>query len=131
MIMKICEIALFTRATPGSSLVVKYSLLKENVMDWFQIEDQQLGCLWSGKHLVSVSLSGNINYLDPDSPAKPSKVIRGHNKPITKMTSRGDTLVTAGSDGRVIEWNVSLRTLFWKLAWKLRQHIFKNYSFFD
>jgi len=71
-----------------------------------QIEDQQLGCLWSGKHLVSVSLSGNINYLDPDSPAKPSKVIRGHNKPITKMTSRGDTLVTAGSDGRVIEWNV-------------------------
>ena len=79
-------------------------------MDWFQIEDQQLGCLWSGKHLVSVSLSGNINYLDPDSPAKPSKVIRGHNKPITKMTSRGDTLVTAGSDGRVIEWNVSLRT---------------------
>jgi len=70
------------------------------------IEDQQLGCLWSGDHLLSVSLSGNINYLDPNNPAKPSKVIRGHNKPITKMTVKGDTLVTGGSDGRVIEWNV-------------------------
>ncbi len=29
------------------------------------ILDQQLGCLWSKNHLVSVSLSGNIHYLDP------------------------------------------------------------------
>jgi len=70
------------------------------------VDDQQLGCLWSGDHLVSVSLSGNINYLDPEAPAKPKKVIRGHNKPITKMTVKGDTLVTAGSDGRVIQWDV-------------------------
>ena len=73
------------------------------------VDDQQLGCLWSGDHLVSVSLSGNINYLDPEAPAKPKKVIRGHNKPITKMTVKEDTLVTAGSDGRVIQWDVSIR----------------------
>ncbi len=29
------------------------------------ILDQQLGCLWSKNHLISVSLSGNIHYLDP------------------------------------------------------------------
>ena len=29
------------------------------------IDDQQLGCLWSGNYMLSISLSGNINYLDP------------------------------------------------------------------
>ena len=29
------------------------------------VQDQQLGCLWSKNHLISVSLSGNIHYIDP------------------------------------------------------------------
>ena len=49
------------------------------------VEDQQLGCLWSGNYMISVSLSGHINYLDPRTPEKPVKVVSGHNKPITKM----------------------------------------------
>ena len=64
------------------------------------VEDQQLGCLWSGDFLLSVSLSGYINYLDPRCPSKPAKVIAGHNKPITKMVKGHDdsnpTLITAG-----------------------------------
>ena len=76
------------------------------------VEDQQLGCLWSGEYLISVSLSGFINYLDPRSPSKPSRVVGGHNKPITKISKGcGDTanptVVTAGSDGRVVEWSVA------------------------
>jgi hypothetical protein len=43
-----------------------------------------LGCLWSGEYLISISLSGYINYLDPRSP-NPSRIVKGHNKPITKM----------------------------------------------
>ena len=58
-----------------------------------------------------VSLSGYINYLDPRSPSKPVKVVAGHNKPITKMVKGYDdsnpTLVTAGSDGRVVEWTIA------------------------
>ena len=50
------------------------------------VEDQQLGCLWSGDFLLSVSLSGYINYLDPSSPSKPARILKGHNKPITKVT---------------------------------------------
>ena len=76
------------------------------------VEDQQLGCLWSGDYLISVSLSGFINYLDPRSPSKPARVVGGHNKPITKISKGcGDTatptVVTAGSDGRVVEWSVA------------------------
>lgn len=75
------------------------------------VEDQQVGCLWSGNFLLSVSLSGFINYLDPRSPSKPVKVIAGHNKPITRMVKGHDdsnpTLITAGSDGRVVEWSVA------------------------
>ena len=31
------------------------------------VENQQIGNLWAGEFLVSLSLSGDINYLDPNS----------------------------------------------------------------
>ncbi len=73
-----------------------------------EVEDQQLGCLWSGDFMISVSLSGYINYLDPRSP-HPVRVIKGHNKPITKMIKDKDAknLITSGSDGRVVTWDLS------------------------
>ena len=40
------------------------------------VEDQQLGCLWQGPHLISVSLSGYINYLDVNNPGTPLRVIK-------------------------------------------------------
>jgi len=40
-----------------------------------EVDDQQVGCLWQGDYLVSLSLSGNLNYLDKNSPSKPTKVI--------------------------------------------------------
>ena len=52
------------------------------------VDDQQLGCLWSGDFMLSVSLSGYINYLDPSSPSKPSRILKGHNKPITKVSGK-------------------------------------------
>ncbi|XP_040580642.1 actin-interacting protein 1 [Lepeophtheirus salmonis] len=73
------------------------------------VEDQQLGCLWSGKHLLSVSLSGNINFLNVDNPSKPKHVIEGHNKPITALLvlpSEGK-MFTGGSDGRIAEWDIN------------------------
>ena len=40
------------------------------------VEDQQVGCLWQGPHLLTVSLSGYINYLDINNPQKPLRVLR-------------------------------------------------------
>ncbi|CAN7990105.1 unnamed protein product [Ixodes hexagonus] len=47
--------------------------------------DQQVSCLWQGSHLLSVSLSGFINYLDVNNPEKPLRVLKGHHKSITAL----------------------------------------------
>lgn len=71
------------------------------------VDDQQVSCLWQGEHILSVSLSGFINYLDPANPTKPLRVIKGHNKPITAMNLSDDhsIIYTASHDGAVTNWN--------------------------
>ena len=60
--------------------------------------------------MISVSLSGFINYLDPASPDKPKMIIKGHNKPITAMDLSADrkSVYTGGSDGTVTGKRCSL-----------------------
>ncbi|XP_050355006.1 actin-interacting protein 1 [Nymphalis io] len=70
------------------------------------VENQQVSCLWQGKHLLSVSLSGDINYLDIENPDKPLRVLTGHNKPITCLELQDKGLFTASHDGSVTLWNV-------------------------
>ena len=42
-----------------------------------EVEDQQMSCLWTSTgHMISVSLSGFINFLDPSNPSTPKKIIR-------------------------------------------------------
>lgn len=71
--------------------------------------DQQVGCLWQGDTIVSLSLSGDINYLDANSPAKPARVIKGHNKVTTAVTfdAAQNKLLTADYEGNVVEWDVN------------------------
>lgn len=40
-----------------------------------EVKDQQVGCLWTGKHLISVGLSGQIAFLDRDGQSA-SRIIR-------------------------------------------------------
>lgn len=65
--------------------------------------DQQVSCLWQDEHLLSVGLSGFISYLDKNNPAKPLRVLKGHNKPITAMTVSEDKskIYTGSHDGFV------------------------------
>ena len=74
--------------------------------------DQQVSCLWQGKHLLSVSLSGFINYLDVNNPSKPLRVVKGHNKSITAMaiqqqpgSSSSSFIFTGSHDGCVTRWD--------------------------
>ena len=71
------------------------------------VDDQQVSCLWQGEHLLSVSLSGFINYLDVNNPEKPLRIIKGHNKPITVIALSDDrsTIYTCSHDGAVTNWN--------------------------
>ncbi|XP_048389488.2 WD repeat-containing protein 1 [Stegostoma tigrinum] len=71
--------------------------------------DQQLGCLWQNNHMLSISLSGCINYLDKANPSKPLRVLKGHSKSIqalTVHTSDGKRSIYSGShDGHITVWN--------------------------
>ncbi|KAL1122926.1 hypothetical protein AAG570_003251, partial [Ranatra chinensis] len=71
-----------------------------------QVEDQQVSCLWQGPHLLTVSLSGFISYLDVNNPEKPIRVVKGHNKPITVLTLSPDrkTIYTGSHDGFITSW---------------------------
>lgn len=76
--------------------------------------DQQVSCLWQEPYLLSVSVSGFINYLDRNSPNKPLRIVKGHNKSITSFAvascepNKGDdgdkTLFSGSHDGYITQW---------------------------
>ncbi|KAK4939521.1 WD40 repeat-like protein [Elasticomyces elasticus] len=81
------------------------------------VSDQQVGVVWpagrSDGLIISLSLSGDLNYLHANS-SKPTKVISGHQKNVTALTSlsgRADTesatLWTGSAEGRVCAWDVA------------------------
>ncbi|KAK2914767.1 hypothetical protein Q8A73_005361 [Channa argus] len=67
-----------------------------------EVTDQQLGCLWQKDHLLSISLSGYINYLDKNNPDRPIRTIKGHSKSIQCLTvhkSDGRPYIYSGRKG--------------------------------
>uniref|UniRef100_T2MIR7 WD repeat-containing protein 1 n=1 Tax=Hydra vulgaris TaxID=6087 RepID=T2MIR7_HYDVU len=72
------------------------------------IDDMQVGCLWVGDNIISVSLSGNINYLDMKDPSKPKRVVKGHNKAIVASCLNEDRtlLFTASFEGLTCYWDL-------------------------
>ncbi|XP_067657965.1 actin-interacting protein 1-like [Haliotis asinina] len=73
-----------------------------------ELQDQQVGCLWQGNHILTVSLSGYINYLDRDDPSIPRRIVKGHNKPITALAVSGDgsRVYTGTSEAAIKYWDV-------------------------
>jgi len=80
------------------------------------VEDQQVSCLWQGEYLLSVSLSGHINYLDRNNPDRPLRVLKGHNKNLSAAASynNGSTIYSASFDGRVdiLNWYMYNNVVF-------------------
>ncbi|KAI1290613.1 WD40-repeat-containing domain protein [Xylaria venustula] len=78
--------------------------------DSVSVDDQQVGVVWpqgrSDGLIISLSLSGDLNYLKEDSD-KPIKIVQGHNKSITALGGNGQTLWTGSFDGRVCTWDVA------------------------
>ncbi|PYH84919.1 WD40 repeat-like protein, partial [Aspergillus uvarum CBS 121591] len=82
------------------------------------VRDQQVGVVWpparSDNLLISLSLSGDLNYLVEGTP-KPRQVIQGHQKNITSLAqfhsgSDTETLWSGSFDGRVCHWDVPTGT---------------------
>lgn len=68
---------------------------------------RQVSCLWQNQHLLTISLSGFVNYLDVNDASKPIRILKGHNKPITVLTLSEDrqSIYTGSHDGFVTKWN--------------------------
>ncbi|KAJ1796489.1 WD40 repeat-like protein [Coemansia sp. RSA 2399] len=74
-------------------------------------DHQQVGNLWAGEHIISLSLSGDINVLQMDA-AEPVRVIHGHQKAITAAVLTQSRLLYTGSyDGRLCAWDLAAQPL--------------------
>lgn len=87
------------------------------------IDHMQVGCLWLGPHIITLSLSGDLSYLSPSAPAAPLRVLLGHTKEITAVVvarsaahdsafanghSEGVEVVSGSYDGTLIKWRMDL-----------------------
>ncbi|GAA5884092.1 hypothetical protein JCM16303_005912 [Sporobolomyces ruberrimus] len=79
---------------------------KKVVQKWtFEGDDlkqQQVGNVFVGEHIVSLSFSGDLNVLDPKS-STPIRVLQGHQNPLTALavSSSNETFVTGDSSGQL------------------------------
>ncbi len=73
-------------------------------------EDMQVGCLWMGEYLITVSLGGIITYLSKTDPNCSLKVVSGHLKSITALTvaklGESGELYSSSYDGVIVHWRV-------------------------
>ena len=70
------------------------------------VDDQQVGCLWQNGHVLSVSLSGKINYLNINDGGI-LRTVRGHTKSVTALAVANTTIFSASHDGLIIHWNAA------------------------
>ena len=83
-------------------------------LDFSKIDTYRVGKLtlsvWARPDtIITVSLSGAINFFDPDALSDgPRRCLQGHNKPITALTVLPTGgVVTASSEGRMALWDVA------------------------
>ncbi|TGZ84517.1 WD repeat-containing protein-like protein 1 [Ascodesmis nigricans] len=71
------------------------------------VPDHQVGVVWTPRAnglIISLSLSGDLNYIDPASDT-PTRTVSGHQGTITALaTGPSNTIVTGSFDGRICRW---------------------------
>jgi len=62
--------------------------------------------------LVSLSLSGHLNFLDPNNPSKPRLIVKGHNKFINSLAvdSKRNKVYTGAYDSQIVAWDITTGT---------------------
>ncbi|KAH0463695.1 hypothetical protein IEQ34_008277 [Dendrobium chrysotoxum] len=72
------------------------------------VDDMQVGCLWHGDHLVTVSLGGMICIFSASDPEKPPTSLSGHMKSINGLScllqSGQRTILSTSYDGAIVRW---------------------------
>ncbi|RWS30825.1 Actin-interacting protein 1-like protein [Leptotrombidium deliense] len=71
-----------------------------------EVNDQQVSCLWQNEFILSVSLSGFINYLD-ERQENVVRIVKGQNKPITAFAYNDDIIYTGSCDGQIFYYDLN------------------------
>ncbi|GEQ70272.1 hypothetical protein JCM33374_g3948 [Metschnikowia sp. JCM 33374] len=90
------------------------------------VEHQQVGVVVTKDHVLSLSLNGEINLFAHDGNS-PTRVIHGHQRPLTKVTVVGETLVSGGSDGSLFQRSISGETVSPEIALFSHTETHSNY----
>eukprot|EP01006_Ploeotia_vitrea_P029137 TRINITY_DN61719_c0_g1_i1.p1 TRINITY_DN61719_c0_g1~~TRINITY_DN61719_c0_g1_i1.p1 ORF type:complete len:613 (+),score=92.04 TRINITY_DN61719_c0_g1_i1:38-1840(+) len=87
--------------------VAEKTLLQTFTFETKDLEFMQIGCVFAGERMISLSLNGDINFLSLDTPEKPQQVLRGHTKSISRMVldTANQTIYTASGDGSIMKWD--------------------------
>ncbi|KAI8325308.1 putative actin cortical patch component protein [Martensiomyces pterosporus] len=68
-------------------------------------DHQQVGNVWAGEHIVSLSLSGDINVISIEAQV-PVRTVTGHQKAVTGAALTDSKVLYTGSyDGKVCSWD--------------------------
>jgi len=79
------------------------------------LQDMQVGVIWLDEFIISVSLSGKLNYLDPQfKQAAPLRVVTGHQKTISDITfdAKNNCLYSCDASCRVVKTECKTRECF-------------------
>ncbi|DAZ99084.1 TPA: hypothetical protein N0F65_008389 [Lagenidium giganteum] len=78
-----------------------------------EVKDMQVAVAWSQNYMISLSLSGDLNYLDIDNPSKPKKIVQAHQVSILSLTTEPtrDLILTGSYDGIICSWRSNLATV--------------------
>ncbi|KAK1931290.1 stress protein [Phytophthora citrophthora] len=77
-----------------------------------QVKDMQVAVAWCQNHLISLSLSGDLNFLDLENPSQPKKIIQGHQVSILSLATEPtqNRILTGSYDGVVCSWSAKTAT---------------------
>jgi WD40 repeat protein len=77
-----------------------------------QVKDMQVAVAWYKDHLISLSLSGDLNYLDVNNPSKPKQIVQAHQVSILALATEPsrDLILTGSYDGAVCAWSNKVAT---------------------
>jgi len=70
------------------------------------VNDQQLACMWLKDYICTLSLSGQINYLDLDNPDQPRRIVQGHMAGVVAVAvdETAQVFYSADRNGTVCVW---------------------------
>lgn len=98
----------FVTVSADSSVILWDFEARKPIKQWSfekRLENQQMGVVFAGDYIISLSYSGDLYYLREFS--EEVKIVTGHQKSITALAIVDGSIYTGSYDGRICKWKDS------------------------